>query len=106
MQEVAFAGLGKIYKKNLKYKKAGVYVNELFDELYFQYTLWDDMAKITKRNTIAKTADFINSSIGKIYVAIQKPKTGKHHTNQSRKSPNYTTNIDEVPVIDIDKKFN
>ena len=102
LQEIAFFGLEKIFRKGYKFKKAGVYVNDLFSEENLQYTLWDDTDKIFKRRKLSETIDQINSSLGKIHLGIQKPKDGKHRMNQNKKSPNYTTNINDILKIDID----
>ena len=102
LQEVAFLGLKKIFKKNFKYKKAGVAVYDLIPEENLQYTLWDDTEKIFDRYKLFKKADFINSSLGRIKFAVQKDK-GIHKMQQNMKSPEYTTKLTEVLRIDLDK---
>jgi DNA polymerase V len=102
LQEIAFLALEKIYKTGYLFKKAGVFVNDLFPEENLQYTLWDDTRKIFKRRKLFSSVDMINARIGEITLAIQKTDEAKHHMRQTKKSPEYTTDIRQVPKIDMD----
>jgi len=46
--------------------------------------------------------DTINTSLGLIKLGIQKGTEAKHSMRQTKKSPNYTTDISQVPKIDMD----
>lgn len=102
LQEIAFIGLEKIFRTEHLYKKAGVFVNDLFSSENIQYTLWDNAAKISKRRHLFQTVDTINTSLGLIKLGIQKGTEAKHSMRQTKKSPNYTTDISQVPKIDMD----
>ena len=104
IQQIAFIGLEKIFKEGSNYKKAGVYVNDLFNAENLQYTLWDDINKIAKLRKLYKQIDMINSSVGTISMGVQKFKPALHDMKQSHKSPEYTTKIEDVPIIQIDEQ--
>lgn len=102
--EMALWGLKLIFKEGYIYKKAGVAVYDLIPEENMQYTLWDDTRKIFKRKQLFKQIDYVNTSLGRIRFACQNPE-GIHKMRQVRKSPHYTTDINEVPKIDMDKEL-
>ena len=104
LQRIAFLGLEKIFRPGYTYKKAGVAVFDLFSSEHLQYTLWDDTKTIYKRRMLFNKIDFINTSLGKIKFAVQK-EAGKHQIKSEYKSPEYTTRINEVPKIDMDKNL-
>jgi len=98
---IAFLGLERIFKTGERYKKAGVVLGEFISENNLQYSLWDDIDKIQKYRKLYQKVDFINSSDGRIYLAVQNTNDAKHAVRLNHKSPQYTTNIAEVLKIDM-----
>ena len=99
----ALKGLKQIYKSGFKYKKAGVMFNLLADKPTVQQSLFDDMEVKGKSAGLMKAMDSINSRFGN--AVIRTAVAGTKETKQDwqmrsgNKSPNYTTQWDELPVV-------
>jgi DNA polymerase V len=96
----ALNGLKQIYKAGFKYKKAGVILNLLADKPTMQQSLFDDMEVKGKSAGLMKAMDSINSRFGN--AAIKTAAAGTKQDWQMRsnnRSPNYTTQWDELPVV-------
>jgi DNA polymerase V len=99
LTNAALKGLKQIYKTGFKYKKAGVILNLLADKPTMQQSLFDDMEVKGKSAGLMKAMDSINSRFGN--AAIKTAVSGTKQDWQMRssnKSPNYTTQWDELPV--------
>jgi DNA polymerase V len=100
LTSAALKGLKQIYKAGFKYKKAGVILNLLADKPTMQQSLFDDMEVKGKSAGLMKAMDSINSRFGNAAI-----KTAASGTKQdwkmrsSNRSPNYTTQWDELPVV-------
>ena len=95
----ALKGLKQIYKTGFKYKKAGVILNLLADKPTMQQSLFDDMEVKGKSAGLMKAMDSINSRFGN--AAIKTAASGTKQDWKMRsgnRSPNYTTQWDELPV--------
>jgi DNA polymerase V len=100
LTSAALKGLKQIYKTGFKYKKAGVVLNLLADKPTMQQSLFDDMEVKGKSAGLMKAMDSINSRFGN--AAIKTAATGTKQDWKMRsgnKSPNYTTQWDELPVV-------
>jgi DNA polymerase V len=96
----ALKGLRQIYKTGFKYKKAGVILNLLADKPTMQQSLFEDMEVKGKSAGLMKAMDSINSRFGN--AAIKTAASGTKQDWKMRsanKSPNYTTQWDELPVV-------
>lgn len=96
----ASKGLLAIYKEGLQYKKAGVITMELTPENKKQLNLF--IAENPKHQKLMKTIDYLNNTIGqqKIKLACQDlDRTWK--MNQERLSPRYTTQLNEIIIINV-----
>lgn len=95
LQHWAVEGLRAIYKSGFMYKKAGIILSEICDESCYQGDLF------TSQNDhagIMKALDEINTRYGKGTLRLSQD--GSRHSwkmRQESKSPNYTTNWDEIP---------
>jgi DNA polymerase V len=99
LTSAALRGLKQIYKTGFKYKKAGVILNLLADKPTMQQSLFDDMEVKGKSAGLMKAMDSINSRFGN--TAIKTAASGTKQDWQMRsgnRSPNYTTQWDELPV--------
>ena len=99
LTSAALKGLKQIYKTGFKYKKAGVILNLLADKPTMQQSLFDDMEVKGKSAGLMKAMDSINSRFGN--AAIKTAASGTKQDWQMRsgnRSPNYTTQWDELPV--------
>jgi DNA polymerase V len=100
LTSTALKGLKQIYKTGFKYKKAGVIFNLLADKPTMQQSLFDDIEVKGKSAGLMKAMDSINSRFGN--AAIKTAASGTKQDWQMRagnKSPNYTTQWDELPVV-------
>jgi DNA polymerase V len=96
----ALAGLKQIYKTGFKYKKAGVILNLLADKPTMQQSLFDDMEVKGKSAGLMKAMDSINSRFGNAVIRTAAAGTKQDwQMRSSNKSPNYTTQWDELPVV-------
>lgn len=99
LTSAALKGLKQIYKAGFKYKKAGVILNLLADKPTMQQSLFDDMEVKGKSAGLMKAMDSINGRFGNS--AIKTAASGTKQDWQMRsgnRSPNYTTQWDELPV--------
>lgn len=95
----AIAGLKQIYQSGFRYKKAGVIFSLLADKPTVQQSLFDDIEVKGKSAGLMKALDLINSRFGN--AVIRSAATGTTQAWQMRsdkRSPNYTTRWDELPV--------
>jgi DNA polymerase V len=100
LTSAALKGLKQIYKAGFKYKKAGVILNLLADKPTMQQSLFDDVEVKGKSAGLMKAMDSINSRFGN--TAIKTAASGTKQDWKMRsgnKSPNYTTQWDELPVV-------
>lgn len=95
----AIAGLKQIYKKEFRYKKAGVILTLLVDKPVVQQSLFDDLQLKGKSAGLMRAMDAINRRFGDI--VLRSAAVGTKHDWQMRsgnRSPHYTTRWDELPV--------
>lgn len=94
----AHEGLGKIYRKGLKYKKAGVMFQELVSEDRIQTGLFDHRDR-KRSKLLMKTLDAVNASIGGgslKYAAEGLRINPRWRTVFRKRSPSYTTNWNQL----------
>ena len=102
LTNAALAGLQQIYKPNFRYKKAGVILNLISDKPTAQQSLFEDIETKGKSAHLMKAMDQINTRFGN--TVLRSAAAGTNSTKQEwqmragNKSPNYTTQWDELPV--------
>jgi len=102
LTNAALAGLRQIFQPNFRYKKAGVILNLISDKPTTQQSLFDDVQVKGKSASLMKAVDAINTRFGN--AAIRSAAAGTNNTKQawqmrsSNRSPNYTTQWDELPI--------
>jgi DNA polymerase V len=102
LTNAALAGLKQIYQPNFRYKKAGVILNLISDKPTVQQSLFEDMESKGKSASLMKAVDQINTRFGN--AVIRSAAAGTNDTKQAwqmksgNRSPNYTTQWDELPV--------
>jgi DNA polymerase V len=90
----ACKGVDAIYKAGYKYKKAGVILGELSHQSTFQTDLFES-AQVTPQ--LMLTMDSLNCRFGKGAIRLSQDGSRRAWTmRQDRKSPDYTTNWDEM----------
>jgi DNA polymerase V len=100
LTSAALKGLKQIYKAGFKYKKAGVILNLLADKPTMQQSLFDDMEVKGKSAGLMKAMDSINSRFGNAAIKTAVSGTTQDWKMRSgNRSPNYTTQWDELPVV-------
>ena len=98
----ALAGLQQIYQPNFRYKKAGIILNRISDKPTIQQSLFEDVDIKGKSAKLMKAVDAINTRFGN--AVIRSAAAGTNNTKQAwqmrsnNRSPNYTTQWDELPV--------
>jgi DNA polymerase V len=94
----ALAGLKQIYLTGYRYKKTGVLLMALQPKETMQAGLFDDVDAIAKSSKLMNVMDEINRKIGKgsltTAAAGLKPRWA---IRREMKSPNYTTDLKELP---------
>ncbi|MDY7576735.1 DUF4113 domain-containing protein [Herbaspirillum sp. RTI4] len=98
LQGWAVAGLAAIYQSGFHYKKAGVILSDIGDASLYQGDLF---AAAPKNPALMTTLDAINTRYGKGTLKLsQDSSRPSWKMRQERKSPEYTTNWDELPVCE------
>ena len=100
LQKWAIAGLKSIFKKGYHYKKAGVILSEIFSHTYQQGDLFGELLQDASDNAmLMKTIDTLNTRFGKGTVKLSQDGSRlSWKMKQANKSPEYTTNWDELPL--------
>lgn len=96
LQGWAVQGLKQIYRPGFLYKKAGVIVSGICHESHFQGDLFAPAPMATK---LMETLDQLNARYGKGTLKLSQDGARKSWAmRQDRKSPNYTTDWDQIPT--------
>ena len=92
-------GLKAIYRSGYGYKKSGVLLMGLQNKGTTQTTLFDDPVEQARSDSMMRVMDAINRKMGSgsMSVAASGVKT-RWAMRREKKSPNYTTEWDELPV--------
>lgn len=92
-------GLKAIYRSGFGYKKSGVLLMGLQSKGTVQATLFDDPLDQAKSDSMMRVMDAINRKMGQGSVTVAASGVKQCWAmRRERKSPNYTTEWDELPV--------
>ena len=95
----AVRGLRSIYLNGYSYKKSGVQLMGLQPKDSVQASLFDDTAEQDKSNKLMTLMDAVNQRMGNGSMTIAASGTKQRWSRRrDSKSPNYTTDWDELPV--------
>lgn len=95
----ALSGLKAIYRPGYRYKKSGVLLMGLHPKAIEQATLFEDPAEQAKSVQLMQVMDAINRKMGKGSLTVAASGIQKSWSmRREQKSPNYTTEWDELPV--------
>ncbi len=95
----AIAGLKAIYRSGYHYKKTGVLLMGLQPKGSIQPTLFDDPVEQARSDNLMQVMDAINHKMGQGSVGIAASGIGQRWAmRRERKSPNYTTDWNELPI--------
>jgi DNA polymerase V len=103
--QAAHTGLEQVYKCGYRYKKMGVCLFELIDDAIMQGDLFDQVEPETKERSrrLMSTIDRINAEYGRGAIKFGSMGVGgerrRWHSNQTMRSPKYTTRLDELPTV-------
>ena len=96
----ALAGLKAIYRSGYQYKKTGVMLMGLQPKGSIQPTLFDNPIALARSDNLMHVMDAINHKMGQGSVSVAASGIRQHWAmRRQRKSPNYTTDWDELPVV-------
>jgi DNA polymerase V len=99
LQHWAIKTLESIFREGFEYRKAGVILNGLVPNGLLTKRMFDD-ERFQKWRCLTKALDEINQKFGRDTVRFAAVKTeGSWKMKQARKSPNYTTRWNELPVV-------
>jgi DNA polymerase V len=99
LTNAALKGLQQIYQSGFRYKKAGVILNLIADKPTIQQSLFEDIESKGKSADLMHAMDAINSRFGNAVIRLAASGTKQEWQMRSNnKSPNYTTQWDELPV--------
>ena len=99
LTNAALKGLRQIYQSGFRYKKAGVILNLIADKPTVQQSLFEDTETKGKSADLMQAMDAINSRFGNAVIRLAASGTKQEWQMRSgNKSPNYTTQWDELPV--------
>lgn len=91
--------LEKIYKENFEYRRAGIILSGLVTAKKLTKRMFDDEC-FQKQHNLMKAIDEINQKFGRDTVGFANLKTeGGWKMKQTRKSPAYTTNWNELMTV-------
>lgn len=95
----ALQGLKTIYRAGFAYTKAGVMLSELIPASRRAPTLFDDPAQLARSAGLMQALDRINQTFGQGTIKLAgEGLAPRWRTRSDRKSPCYTTRLDEVAV--------
>ncbi|MCP4294426.1 MAG: Y-family DNA polymerase [Proteobacteria bacterium] len=98
--KAAFKGLKQIYRTGYRYKQAGVTLSQFSMQENQQLCFWGNLRKEEKENELMRTVDEINHRFGKNHLRFAASGIKNRWTmRRDQKSPAYTTNWNEIPVI-------
>lgn len=96
----AFNVLEKIYKKGFQYKKAAVVLMNIVQQGDEQMSFDFDLNKCVKHTNLITMVDKINNTWGSTYIKFGAGGfSPKWKPLQQRRSPRYTTNWNELPIV-------
>jgi DNA polymerase V len=96
LQKWALAGLDSIFRSGYLYKKAGVILSEICDASSYQGDLF---AGAPENSKIMQVFDQMNARYGKGTIKLSQDGSRQSwQMRQEKKSPEYTTNWDELPI--------
>ena len=99
LTNAALKGLQQIYQSGFRYKKAGVILNLIADKPTIQQSLFEDIESKGKSADLMHAMDAINSRFGNAVIRLAASGTKQEWQMRSNnKSPNYTTQWDELPI--------
>ena len=99
LQEWTIKTLEKIFREGIEYRKAGIILNGLVSSEQLTKRLFDD-ERFQRMHNLTKAIDEINQKFGRDTVKFATVKTeGNWKMKQSRKSPAYTTNWNELQIV-------
>lgn len=102
--DAAVIGMRSMYEPGYQLCKAGVILQDLCPTVLHQSNLFTETPKGGReRSTLMEAVDAINSRWGKGVVHVgttgqTERQPGHWRMRQSRKTPNYTTDLDDVPI--------
>lgn len=101
LTKIAIWGLRKIYRRGYKYQKAGVMLSELVPRQYRQLDLFGSISIAdTQSSKLMNVMDQINARMGRGTIKLASEGFKQPwKMKQGNKSPNYTTNWDELICV-------
>jgi DNA polymerase V len=89
-------GLLRIFREGFVYKKAGIVLGKLIPVEAITENLYQNNERRIKYERLMKAMDEINKKFGRDTIRIAVAQKGKWQTKAERRSPRYTTNLNEL----------
>ncbi len=100
--KVTIKALKDIYRRGIKYKKAGVLLSDLSPEGIFNHDLFFQRTEqdISKKISVNKVFDHLNQRYGSGTICVAKENYEKFYiTRRKNLSPAYTSSFNEIPYV-------
>jgi DNA polymerase V len=93
--------LSEIYREGLSYQRGGVLLMDLEPYRNAQYEIFEDKVRSERSDKLMKTLDVVNQQMGRGTLRLGREGFEKDgwRMRQNLKSPNYTTQADELMKI-------
>ena len=101
--QAAIKLLRVIYRPGFAYQKTGILLTDLMSIQNRQPDLFEDVAGLARSQSLMTAVDRINQLMGRGTIKLLAEGTEQSWTMKAEKrSPRYTTRLDELPVVKID----
>lgn len=101
LASIAMWVLKQIYKPGYQYAKAGIMLGEIVPAAGIQNDMFSNMEPDSKSDRLMQAMDAVNKKMGKGKLIVGSQGYGQPWAmKQERKSPSYTTNWDELLLVD------
>ncbi len=100
LSAAAVVGLQRIWREGFRYKKAGVILSQLTPKALRQATLFESAVEVSKRDRVNVAIDKLNARYGRGTIALAGAGIEKRWKLKAEmRTPAYTTNWNELPVV-------
>lgn len=97
ISEAATNALKSIYKEGYSYKKAGIFITDLFDDRHIQQSLFADSEERSRRKKMMQVVDSLNSSVishDSVHIAAYMPL--ESIAKSEYRSRNFSTRMSDI----------
>lgn len=97
----AVSATRELFRKGIKYKKAGVVMSRVMPARDVQHSLFEDKEALNRENVLSDVMDAINGNFGRGAIKIGTQGSGMIKNNSNNQSPHYTTRWSDLPSVTV-----